>query len=681
MMKWTKKSDVWAAFLSFMVVTGAPNANGHVSRIPSNTDPTFAQVLCNAKQVTLGQSGDRFVLVSDDKISLSQSPMFHNPRMQIVKWPTGSNLLNETADVQSSVKSVTSITETHIIGTTVFGSVFSLAFQNDNKWVRDSELTSAPPWAKGMFVRWPSQIYLPSGNQQNLSQTLLQDPSLDKDEGFQSIRETTGLVSRSVIGPDFMDIGSDVHGNLFWRKNYGSQVIPMPNMHRFIYTDISFANIHNNGLAIIGRGLYWPNPSERSHPSSTLPLYALPVVELGTGIVNFYASPSKVIAVTPSRRAEARRLQIEVDRWIERGWYLHSMTTSSAAKKTILLFRNINDKYGSQTVLDSAVVFVDESGTAGSRFVCSQQGSVAEDYQEPPTELTGPADPTVRSPSFLPVPAKGQVSWNPTRADISKVSTIPEAQNRNEYVEFSHDGHRIGLWITQVTSTPKGTIILIRGGPADTVLDRPTGQMEHQILRDGYRLLRVEYSGALNTGYDVGMRLGQNRNQAIRRDALAVQAFLRERRIERDQPIALVAESFGSGLGTELLKLDNMNIKKAVFVVPSGTWVNPYANSGREQSERGRRGQAVSDRLLYGAPTDKSGNAIDTWRQEIRRVACGDRRLVFIFGENDNVVRASHWMPECSGRTDFHVLSSANHQLDSDPRAIEILATHLSQLR
>lgn len=451
-------------------------------------------------------------------------------------------------------------------------------------------------------------------------------------------------------------------------------------MHRFFYSDLSFAKEGDGNLAIIGRGLYWPNPDRASQASSTLPLYANPIVELGTGIVNFYASPSRVTALRPNGRAKARRLQTEVTRWVKHGWYLHGMTTSSEAKKTILLFRNMNDKYASQSVFDSAIVLVDEDRNQTRRFVCQQQFTLDRVVADVPTDPLNPSDPSVKGPSFLPVPVNGETSLTPTAATVSMMTTIPKAQNESEFVEFTDRGHRIGLWITQSTPTPKGTVILVRGGPAETVFGRTIGQMENRVLGQGYRLLRVEYSGAGNTGYDIGVRLGQDRKQSLRRDAAAVRAFLQERRLNQGEPIAILAESFGSGLTAELLKLDDINVVKAILVSPAGTWTDPITNTVSKQSEIGRRGQALYDRMLMGAPKDKSGSEVGAWYQEIRERTCHDPRSLFIFGSNDTVVRASDWMPECINHPNFNVISGANHQLDSDPRALDVLSTALAQL-
>jgi hypothetical protein len=357
------------------------------------------------------------------------------------------------------------------------------------------------------------------------------------------------------------------------------------------------------------------------------------------------------------------------------------MATSSDAKKAVLLFRNLDDAYAASSMASTALVLISADRNQAKRFVCSQNIFLTQYREEPSSENPQSTPEGVRAPAYIPEIVNGTIAINSTDPKISAVSTIPSTQTHNEFIAYNARGHRVGLWLIQSTKRPKGTVIVLRGGPADTVFDRNVGQLEHLALREGYRLLWVDYSGSENTAFDVGVRLGQDRNQAIKRDADAVLAFIKHRRFDQNQPVLLLAESFGSGLAAQLMRQDSTKIKKAILAVPAGTWVRPDARQETGQSERGQRGQAVYNRLVLGAPFDQVGNPSDPWFKAIRETICNDPRSVLIFGENDKVVQASDWNPECADHPNLHVLAKGNHQVGSHPRALEIFQAQLDAFK
>ncbi len=682
--------SIWLALAFALISTFPASSYSHDGRpsmdggspskrtIPQR--PDLADGLCSAEQVRLSPSGNYYATVGSEYLPFSGSAMFEMPTFRVGRWPTNGQLAADNLPFVPSVKAATFFNDDTLIVTTVFGANVGLERVAASDWKKSSrELFSGQ---KGEFVYRPAYLYVEQApdlfgknvateNSANYRNATLEDGM------FKSSREYTGLVSRTLISNDIYEIASDESGRLFWRKNFGTEIPIEPTFQRFSNTDISFYRLNNNQVAIAGRGLFWPSPSAVSSPSTEYPLYSLPVTDRATSTLTAFASPNRIIPLTSDARRLSAKWNSEVKRWVEKGWYLQFMTHTSSTGRSILLFRSIYDPYNSATVDSNALVFMEQNQPI-RRVVC---------YAAFKPELISGDATNLRAPQAWDVNPSSAPTESVNLSYVGQghgrrlVASVPKLPLKTEVVDFTSNNNRLGIWVIQPQSRIIGTAVIVRGGPFTNVFGRSIGPIESELLAKGLRILVVEYSGAVNTAPDIGQRLGLNRNASIKADAETLLEFLRLRHYtSKGAPLVLVAESFGSALGAELLATRPEVFSKAIFLVPAGKWHNNRLAPISTQNERTRRGQILIDRLVYGVKTESDEREIEIWYNRIREVSCGFKDITFVFGSEDDAVNSADWKQDCGNSDKFHVLLGATHHLQNDTRTIDIIKNELNAL-
>jgi hypothetical protein len=671
-------SILWASSVLLICSTLA-FAQG-ISPTPSGFDPVLeARVnpLCEARQVTISPSGLSVAVVGVEEVGPSKSALFSMPSYGVMAWPEDGTIALQNTNSAPSLVRLAFVDDNSLLATTSFGASSTFRKRVSGEWAIDRTRSdqSVKPQE---FVYRPANLflYLPFDREFGRGAIGLDGAynnlTMMGPKEFRSQREYTGLVSRTIIGPHVLDLGSRDDGNLVWRSNLSTSVTSLDGYHRMPYSNLQFARLNAGGYALVSRGLFWPNPSNSNGPATNLPLYSAPIIDPQSGTLEFLAAPTSIVGLNNSPMKFTRRLNREVTAWTDRGWYLHTMTFSKATGKAVLLFRNRSDLRGKTTLDESGIVFIKSSSREIARFVCSNTGTVT------PVPRLDDEQEGVNTPRDLALPVADTLRWFRLSSEVRHVGTPPTTELINSQYDWLYNTNRISVWVSQQRRRALGTVLLFRGGPSESLFDRPVSAIESLILQQGFRLVMLEYSGATETGADIGYRLGRNRNKSINDDAETIKALINAKRWKTDGPLFVVTESFGAGIGTVLSSKLTADLNAVVHLSGAGRWFDASLSPREGQTRIGQAGQVLSDRLSYGAPKDLADNQVTDWYQLIRRTACSDTRSTFVFGANDSVLSASDWLPECASHKAWNVLPNANHQIQNDARAVEIVRRIIS---
>lgn len=232
-------------------------------------------------------------------------------------------------------------------------------------------------------------------------------------------------------------------------------------------------------------------------------------------------------------------------------------------------------------------------------------------------------------------------------------------------VELGSDARSLPAELYEVTDA-KGLVVYFAGGPASMKAYNATGSGVRRLLRRGYSVLSVSYSGSVGAGPALASRLSTNPEQAITDDMRAVANWLAANRFSR---VAIYGESFGAVLAMSLERQSPAS-RCTILMVPLLKYRRP------EEWTRSAEGggfapeyQVSVDRAVLGVAPDKTASAFAQFLADLVASWRPKGPVHAVFGSTDPISKEADLgdlarLPQVSGQTlsGSHSMIPANEQ-------------------
>jgi hypothetical protein len=456
---------------------------------------------------------------------------------------------------------------------------------------------------------------------------------------FQPQGDWTGLASRSVSGAESFDIGGSLGA---WMYLVGDKSFGIPNdFSRFVFPDVMISALWDGRPAALERGLI-ATISGDQFSNLRVPLYARPVAEVSSARVHMLSHPNGLIALDPSRARVVSAVTPLINTATSRGFILQSASYDNKRNILALLLNSAagNSRVNERAQTGEVLIIIDLASQTARGWNCqlNTSGRVSR-----PSAFSG-RQVTIRNAAAL----------------------LPLPSFKTRFKEIERAGHRIGVWTVSVDSTKK-VLVTARGGPTSSVDALVVDDLHFPLLRAGFAIVHIEYSGAASTAPDIATRLGIDRAGSISKDVELLAAFL-----DKDYPalpVSLDAVSFGAVIAPELTSRV-ARLERILLRAPFSHWTGlrrqgaPLADVNAAEWR---------DRLFIGFPVDDTGNDINQWAAEGRQRLCAWRggKILIQLGERDDRVDAARWIATCSQSAEINVFPNRGHGVTNAPEARE----------
>lgn len=625
-----------------------------------------AIAICNAGEVEIAPGTGHIGLFQRDLFPTTVNRVFFLNNAALMKWPTGTKPL-EIAPLPPMLRSVAFTESTRFEATTFSGQlVFGEITQKDVGFsIPDQQLGSLN------VGRAQIDIVIASGF---ANDSIKKHPIFNKNQdvsGFQGSNTYSGLAYRFVVGESTHDLGTDPKGNMIFPKDGHVQAFWSSPLSRFAFSNISLA-FHPDGMLVPhARGLVPPTKMPNRPWETPAPIYAKAILDARTKELVMIHSPNSVLAFGPRFERRARGLTALVRQWVDKGWWIQSIATDQASQKTAILLAAQGTSTSSETSFQRAIILIEDIPSKVSTYTCRKK------ERNNPGESISLESVFGSAENFDELPVSSNVSEPEYELTLRSEAVAPVFPVR--FSEFGAPENRMGFWIMEPgLKEPIGTILFLRGGPASSIHSEPVNELDEQLLNRGYRVLKVEYSGAQDTALDVFERLALDRARALKKDAETIHLFLRSQGF--DEPIFVIGASFGGTLASYLIETLGPDLSRAFLIAPAARWRLSDTTTAVKKSADGIERQRVFDFSTLGVPVDASGVDINHWLNQRRQVICNSSKTKVFIGGKDPLVPPEDWQADCHLQGQVTIFPEAGHDLISNPASSDQLIESILKL-
>jgi hypothetical protein len=459
------------------------------------------------------------------------------------------------------------------------------------------------------------------------------------DGRFLPSSSDNGHVARLLFEGEVYDVGSVDGQNLVIKFPNGEIHEVGSQVDRYSFSDLSLGREANGKLVLLAEGLEIPFNEHSLGIPRHVEMYSRRVADATTGGLLWRFNPSQVQDVDTGRTRQFRLVEREVKRWIDQGWFVKDIAVDTESQRTGLLFGQIEGKSATYPLDRTALVLFENKKRLAWR--CRREIVKTENKNS-----------SGMRQSLL--------------SEAVTIDRLPKAEFRTTFSELSNHqhNHRIGMW-TIYPKHERGMLIQLRGGSASNLLGQQLTEMDKLLLRDGWRLVRFEYSGATNTGVDVYSRLSFDIDNALRNDAKLIAQTTS--RVPLNEPIMLEAVSFGGRLAPFVIDKIGHRLNGAILRAPYAKWRPPNPLPNPENWTVAQRSQLQFDIATYGAPANRAGLVFNSWTNKVSRLICNRENIHLFFGEKDDFVKAEDWQDACGPRISSSTLVNVGHDVGASP--------------
>lgn len=595
---------------SLLITPSAVYAEPLAQTFPPTQDrATIGKITCSASAVRLGIDGKNFISSQIDSFDVEASGLYQmiGSLFGLISWPE-HGLVKQVTGFDINLRSLAFRDANNLVGSDSLqglrfysrGSdgVWTMVYRAGNPMKRNSEGLFARlkvASMDGVDIRKVGTGDEPKGS-------VMTGRWAGSKSHFEFSNTFDGRVSMTLVGRELFTIGSRYGVDL--KVFEGSTVSEIDSrVDRFGFGNLSFAKLSGGQSVLWDRGVIAPLTSDNKYEAlESLPLYAMPILDASGQMFSMVHGPTKVVALNPEDDMTAAGLQFEVDKWVEKGWYLKSASIDASSGRSILLF-----KAGS--LGDVAFSFVDSSRSDTYRMNCKTTGG------------------------------------KHLSQSVVRNKDIPSPKIPVTYREVGAGPQRLAAWTFKPQRTAEGRVISLRGGPNINLMEPLLRPDEQKVLEAGFEIVKYEYSGARQVNPDVYSRLRRDGN-ALRSDAELIRVDQTEQ--QKSPNLIISANSFGAQLASFLAEEMGTDVSRIVLAVPYGEYLQPetYAPMNDPQwSVRQRELEAATRGIPITGSASKYAEAVAARR----KVLCKQKNLIIVFAASDPAIDQTGWRQDCTG--------------------------------
>ncbi|GIU67098.1 alpha/beta hydrolase family protein [Candidatus Phycosocius spiralis] len=334
--------------------------------------------------------------------------------------------------------------------------------------------------------------------------------------------------------------------------------------------------------------------------------------------------PNSIHSFSQSARDTSSIINAELARWVSSGWYIKSGSYDKSSGRIALLMK-------AGGIDDSALVFLNINGES-SYISCTDRSF----------------EKSSRPISF---------------SDKLEKEHAPVPKYPLSFIEISDENDRIGIWTFQSKANSKGTIVSVRGGPTVSLYGDHISDFEARLLNKGFKIVKIEYSGAQQSSYDLFGRLAKDFSSSIETDAKIVTQYLKS--INDQKPMFLLAYSFGSLLGAEISAQNPHIFRQTFLVAPFSSWQR-FKKEDVANIPEVIKYSLVRDHLGFGSPLNIDHNQQLAFSAKIEAIVskyCQVDNLKVLYGEFDEITPPKDWISGCRKEKKTEIFQHSGHGL------------------
>lgn len=448
-------------------------------------------------------------------------------------------------------------------------------------------------------------------------------------ERFRPTLRLEGLVSLTQTRDAFAAISSEFGGDLqvsVLSSSYKELGAIDTRVNRVNFPNLTIYRMPDQRLAIADVGLLAVF-NGTSFIVQPLPLYSSPISDSGSEEIIAIHTPDKISFLKPTDMEIS--INSELRKWLDSGWYLQNVAIDRESSRIALLLRGAGDQ-------DYAIVLFGNSGSGVIR--CNQSG-------ERQNRLNNQFAPYRNAPV-----------------------RHPEFSIKFHQVEGAEQA--LGIWTIEPNIRSRGDVIWVRGGPAQSVRGNSLSDLERFILKQGYTIHRIEYSGAIQSSPEMSFRLRRSLRQSLTQDANTVLNFLATRKLNSStprRPTLIIANSFGTTLAGQMVAQGENLVDGVILFAPLSHWTPPSIPIDPTQAIPSVFVQRL-EHITFGAPIPNLRNQeeVEAFSQVIDGLIdplCHSRNTKVIVGKFDERTPAESWNRDCRSQIPKAVIEDAGHAL------------------